>query len=66
MLKQWDADGDGIVTKDEYDKAALERFAKQDKEGTGKIARRMPPALPPGQAPQQPLQPVPPPADGKH
>jgi Ca2+-binding EF-hand superfamily protein len=64
MLKQWDTNGDGTVTKDEYDKSALERFAKQDKDGTGKIARRMPPGLP--QAPQQPLQPVPPPADGKH
>jgi Ca2+-binding EF-hand superfamily protein len=65
MLKQWDANGDGIVTTDEYDKAAQDRFAKQDKEGTGKISRRAPPAIPPGQAPQQPLQPVPP-TDGKH
>jgi len=66
MLKQWDANGDGIVTTDEYDKAAQDRFAKQDKEGTGKITRRAPPTTPPGQLPQpQPLQPVPP-ADGKH
>ena len=39
---------------------------------TGKISRRVPPAgamRPPGQmpiAPVKPLQPVPPPADGKH
>jgi len=68
MLKQWDTDGNGVVTKDEYDKSAMERFAKQDKDGTGKIARRAPPGAPPGQPMQQPLQPVPPvsPADGKH
>ena len=65
MVKQWDANSDGIVTADEYKKNAEDRFQKQDKDGTGKIARRVPPAgMRPGQGPQ-PLQPVPP-ADGKH
>ena len=72
MVKQWDANDDGIVTAEEYKKNAEDRFQKQDKEGTGKISRRVPPAgamRPPGQmpiAPIKPLQPVPPPADGKH
>ena|GEM_PF-1159110 len=63
MIKQWDANNDGVVTKAEYDAKADERFKAQDKEGTGKIARRGPPMMPPG-APgkmqPQPIQPVPP------
>ena len=72
MVKQWDTNGDGIVTADEYKKNAEDRFQKQDKDGTGKIARRVPPpgGMRPGQPPQMPGQPAPlqpvPPADGKH
>lgn len=70
MVKQWDANNDGIVTADEYKKKAEERFQRQDKDGTGKITRRVPPAgMVPGQQPMvpgKPLQPVPPAADGKH
>lgn len=73
MVKQWDANDDGIVTAEEYKKNAEDRFQKQDKDGTGKISRRVPPAgaMRPGQMPQmpiapaKPLQPAPP-ADGKH
>lgn len=66
MMKQWDANGDGIVSTEEFRKSAEDRFAKQDKEGTGKIARKMPPPgmqqlQKPGQA-KTPL-PVPPPTD---
>jgi Ca2+-binding EF-hand superfamily protein len=70
MVKQWDANGDGVVTADEYRKNAEDRFAKQDKDGTGKITKRAPPtqAMPmltkPGQSPT-PLQPVPPAAADK-
>jgi Ca2+-binding EF-hand superfamily protein len=67
MVKQWDANGDGVVTADEYRKNAEDRFTKQDKDGTGKIAKKAPPppgAMPPmmmkpGQSPT-PLQPAPP------
>ena len=56
MVKQWDSNGDGIVTADEFKKFSEDRFAKQDKDGTGKIPRPTPPAAmrPPGaQGPQQ-------------
>jgi hypothetical protein len=65
MVKQWDANGDGTVTADEYRKNAEERFSKQDKDGTGRIAKKAPPPpgapmmMKPGQSPT-PLQPVPP------
>jgi len=68
MIKQWDANGDGVVTADEFNKNAQDRFAKQDPDNTGKITKRTPPTQPspmmmmkPGQnqAPA-PLQPVPP------
>ncbi len=69
MLKQWDADGDGVVTAEEFNKNAADRFAKQDPDGTGKITKRVPPQaapmmMKPGQAPA-PLQPVPPAAPDK-
>jgi hypothetical protein len=71
MLKQWDTNGDGVVTAEEFDKATNDRFAKQDKDGTGKLARRGPPmgmpapmSMKPGQSPASPVlqqpQPVPP------
>ena len=67
MVKQWDENGDGIVTADEYKKNAEERFAKQDRDGTGKLTKRSPAQpsqmmMKPGQTPA-PLQPVPPAAD---
>jgi len=69
MVQQWDANGDGVVTAEEYKQAAEARFAKQDKDGTGKIARKAPapPGMmrPPGSA-QPILQPVPPKPDPKH
>ncbi len=33
MLKQWDANGDGVVTTEEFNKNAADRFAKQDPDG---------------------------------
>ena len=48
MVKQWDTDGDGVVSAAEYQKMAEQRFAQQDKEGTGKITRKAPPMMPPG------------------
>jgi Ca2+-binding EF-hand superfamily protein len=63
MVKQWDADGNGVVTAEEYKKSAEERFAKQDKDGTGKLARKTPPGMqrlmPPPTSPQPP-KPTPP------
>ena len=68
MVKQWDTNDDGVVTADEFNKNAQDRFAKQDPDNTGKITKRTPPTQPspmmmmkPGQmqAPA-PLQPVPP------
>ena len=69
MAKQWDANGDGIVTRAEFDASAKERFDKQDKDKTGKLARKpmptmnqMPgvqmPGVKPGTMP--PIKPVPP------
>jgi len=76
MIKQWDANGDGIVTAEEFRKSSEDRFAKQDKEGTGKIARKVPPAgmqpMPkpmsksPAPQPASPLLPAPPPEPIKH
>lgn len=67
MMKQWDTNNDGIVTADEFRKSAEDRFAKQDKEGTGKIARRVPPTgMQQLQKPGQTKAPLPaPPADPK-
>lgn len=67
MMKQWDANNDGIVTAEEFRKSAEDRFAKQDKEGTGKIARKVPPpGMQPLQKPGQTKAPLPaPPADPK-
>jgi hypothetical protein len=64
MVKQWDSNADGVVTADEYKKFSEDRFARQDKEGTGKIPRRGPgPGMmmkPPGnQQIKPPLQPAP-------
>jgi len=59
MIKQWDSNGDGIVTADEFKKFSEDRFAKQDKDGTGKIPRPAPPTAmrPPGmQGPQAKTQ----------
>jgi hypothetical protein len=64
MAKQWDANGDGIVTRAEFDQSAKDRFDKQDKDKTGKLARKpMPPmnpmtAVKPGMTPT--IKPVPP------
>jgi hypothetical protein len=79
MVKQWDANGDGVVTADEYKKNAEDRFAKQDRDGTGKLTKRAPlpaPMMKPGQTPgpmmmkpgqaPTPLQPVPPAATDKN
>src|SRR5262245_2865096 len=62
MVKQWDADNDGTVSAAEYQKFAEQRFKAQDKEGTGKIAKRAPmaPMMPTGKPGQTPIQPVPP------
>jgi hypothetical protein len=63
MVKQWDTNGDGVVTADEFKKDADERFTKQDKAGTGKIARPgkpMPPKgtlMPSPQTPPVPAKP---------
>ena len=79
MIKQWDANGDGVVTADEYKKNAEDRFAKQDREGTGKLTKRAPTQaspmmmkpgqnpmmMKPGQSPA-PLQPAPPAATDKN
>lgn len=64
MVKQWDTDGNGVVTAEEYKKSAEDRFAKQDKDGTGKLTRKMPPPgmqkmMPPPGSPQPP-KPAPP------
>lgn len=47
MIKEWDKNGDGIVSAEEFKQASEERFARQDKAGTGKIARPTPPTAPP-------------------
>jgi hypothetical protein len=39
MVKQWDQDGDGVVTAAEYQKHAEEGFARQDRDGSGKLTR---------------------------
>jgi hypothetical protein len=63
MVKEWDKNNDGVVSAEEFKEASVERFARQDKSGTGKIARPTPPGgmpakgtlLPNGQpAPPQP------------
>ena len=59
MTKQWDANGDGVVTREEFDKSAQDRFDKQDKDKTGKLAKR---PVPPGMQQLKPGQPVKPPA----
>jgi hypothetical protein len=69
MVKEWDKNGDGVVSAEEFQAAAADRFARQDKEGTGKITRPRPPGMPAmpakgqiipnGQAPQPPVQPQP-------
>jgi hypothetical protein len=46
MVKQWDKNGDGVITADEFKQDAEDRFSRQDKEGKGKIARPTPPAMP--------------------
>lgn len=75
MVKEWDKNGDGIVSADEFKQVSEERFARQDKEGTGRIPRPKPPAMPAmppkgalmpnGQHPPQPLQPQPQPQPTK-
>ena len=75
MVKEWDKNGDGIVTADEYKQGAEDRFARQDKTGSGKISRPKPPQMPQmppkgqlmpnGQAPQPPVQPQPQPQPKK-
>lgn len=39
MVKQWDQNGDGIVTAEEYQKHAEDGFARQDRDGSGKLTR---------------------------
>ncbi|HET7923995.1 MAG TPA: EF-hand domain-containing protein [Rhodanobacteraceae bacterium] len=46
MIRQWDKNGDGIVTADEFKQDSVDRFARQDKSGSGKIARPAPPQMP--------------------
>jgi len=46
MVKQWDTNGDGIVTAEEFKADAEDRFKKQDKTGSGKIARPAQPPMP--------------------
>lgn len=58
MTKQWDANGDGVVTREEFDQNAQARFDKQDKEKTGKLAKR---PIPPGMQPMKPGQAMKPP-----
>jgi len=53
MTKQWDANGDGVVTREEFDQNAQARFDKQDKDKTGKLAKR---PIPPGMQPMKPGQ----------
>ncbi|HEV7489387.1 MAG TPA: EF-hand domain-containing protein [Rhodanobacteraceae bacterium] len=54
MIMQWDSNGDGIVTADEFKKFSEGRFAAQDKAGTGKIPRpTQPTGVRPPQGPQQ-------------
>ena len=72
MVKQWDKNGDGIVSADEFKQDAEDRFTKQDKTGSGKIARPAAPPMPPkgqiipnGQTPQPPIQPQPQPQPKK-
>lgn len=38
MLKRYDADGDGRISKEEFEKPARARFAKRDFNGDGKIS----------------------------
>ncbi len=61
MVQQWDTNGDGVVTADEFKKDAEERFTKQDKAGTGKIAKPGKPMPPKGALMPNP-QPAPAPA----
>ena len=75
MIKEWDKNGDGVVSAEEFQAAAADRFARQDKDGTGKITRPKPagmPAmapkgqiLPNGQPLQTPAQPQPQPQPTK-
>jgi len=71
MVKEWDKNGDGVVTADEFKDDAEDRFKRQDKTGSGKIARPTPPQMPPkgqvipnGQTPV-PIQPQPQPQPKK-
>lgn len=57
MLKQWDKNGDGTVTAEEYKEAADARFTARDKEGKGKIARPTPPAKAPAKPQPKPQPP---------
>jgi len=75
MIKEWDKNGDGVVSAEEFQAAAADRFARQDKDGTGKITRPKPagmPAMPAkgqlmpnGQPLQAPVQPQPQPQPAK-
>jgi len=75
MVREWDKNGDGIVSAEEFKAAATERFARQDKEGTGKITRPKPPGMPAmpakgpimpnGHTPLTPVQPQPQPQPTK-
>ena len=56
MVKVWDSNGDGVVTADEFKKFSEDRFAKQDKAGTGKIPRPTAPTAMRPQGPQGPQQ----------
>jgi hypothetical protein len=58
MVKNWDANGDGVVSADEFKQFSEQQFAKQDKEGTGKIARPKPPMMAgaPGAPGAKPIQ----------
>ncbi|HVT33674.1 MAG TPA: EF-hand domain-containing protein [Rhodanobacteraceae bacterium] len=57
MVGKWDANKDGVVTVEEYQAFANARFTKEDKTGTGKIAK--PTRGKPGTAKAPPAPPKP-------
>ena len=42
MLAPWDANGDGVVTAEEFNRAADARFKSRDRGNTGKLAKKTP------------------------
>ena len=58
MLRMADANGDGVITRDEYVAAADARFARMDRNGDGKLDRtdRQMPSTFPAVAPTPPAR----------